>query len=450
MSLLAPGREGPGLEFHLAGIPIRLEWTFLVWTLVLGSLFGDLRLTLAWLAIVTVSILVHELGHAAALRGWGVPSRIVLHALGGATMHQADLPTRWSRIAVSLAGPAAGMVLLGLPALVVDAAWPAPDPWNDVLVLLVWVNLGWALVNLLPILPLDGGHVALELIDAGTRGRGEVPTHWLSVAVAVAAGVWAFSIGFVFAALFAGFFVVDNLRALRQTRDREVAGALRPAADALEAGDTTGALALSTSVLARAKDPRVRAMAVELAAWAHVARDDLPAAARVLQGHPHQVDLSGHLRALVTETDRAEAVNATVDAWLDRRFVPAATYTTRLAATGLLDTVTERLLASRAEGAEAARLAFQHTLFVGGRYDDSARLGERIVASGETHPTVAYNVACAHARAGRPDDALAGLATAVDLGFDDRDLLDGDPDLDALRADDRFAPLRDRMRPTRR
>lgn len=445
MNLLETGQGGGGVRLRVAGTPVLLEWTFLVWTAVIGFALGDPALAVAWVVIVTVSILVHELGHAAALRGWGVPSRIVLHVMGGVTTHEGRLPTRGSRIAVSLAGPAAGMVLLGLPAVLIDAAWPAPAPWDDVLYLVVWVNLGWALVNLLPVLPLDGGHVAHELLDAGTRGRGELPARWLSVLTAAAAGAWALTNGFVFGAVFAGFFVLDNLQAIRGRRERNAAADLRPAAAALAAGDTATTRALARGVLEGAGDDRARAMAVELTAWAHLADDDPAAARTVLADHPASVALSGHLRALVTEPSPAEQVNATVDAWLVHRYVPAAIYANRLAVVGLEDVVAERLLASRADDAPRARLAFQHALFLGDRFEAAARLGEQIVAAGETDPTVAYNVACAHARSGHRDAALAWLDQAVTFGFRDSALLDGDPDLATVRSDPRFPMVRNRV-----
>ena len=286
MNLLETGQQGGGLRLRVAGTPVLLEWTFLVWTVLIGATLGDPAMAVAWLVIVTVSILVHELGHAAALRGWGVPSRIVLHVMGGVTTHEAALPTRWSRIAVSLAGPAAGMLLLGLPAVLVDAAWPAPDPWDDVLYLVVWVNLGWAVVNLLPVLPLDGGHVAHELLDAGTRGRGELPARWLSVLIAGAAGAWALANGFMFGAVFAGFFVIDNLQAIRGRRERAASADLRPAAAALEAGSTVTTLTLARGVVDSARDSRARAMGLELMAWAHLADGDPAAATVVLADYP--------------------------------------------------------------------------------------------------------------------------------------------------------------------
>lgn len=442
MSLLAPAGHGPGLDLRIAGIPVRVEWLFLLWTVVLGSTLGDTALVVAWVVVVTLSILVHELGHAAALAGWGVPSRIVLHTLGGVTMHRQDLPTRWSRIAVSLAGPAAGMLALGVPALLLDRAWPAPEPWDDVLVLVVWVNLGWALVNLLPVLPLDGGNVAHELLDAATRGRGEVPARVLSAAVAVGVGAWALVEGFVFGALFAAFFAFDNVRGLRGRAQRAAVAELRAAAVALDHGAPASALDSAAGVLAATSDPSLRAAAAELAAWAHLAVGDRRSALAVLDGTTPR---NGHLRALLTEADPAEQVNATVDAWLAHDHAPAAPVVDALESAGLLPVVSERLLGSRADGAAAARRAYQHALFVAGRFAESARVGEATVALGEADPTVAYNVACAHARTGRPEDALRWLVTAVGLGFTDTGLLDSDPDLDAVRDDPRFAALRRRV-----
>ena len=445
MSVLTPRQEGPGLHLRLAGIPIRLEWTFLVFTALIGSQLGELSLIVAWIVVVTGSILVHELGHAAAFRAWGVGSRIVLHTMGGVTIPTANLPTRWSRIAVSLAGPFSGLFLLGLPAVIAERTLDLSAPWDDVVAFAVWVNIGWTVINLLPILPLDGGHVAHELIDAGTGGRGEVPARWLSVVVAGAAGLWALSEGFVFGALFAVFFLSDNVRALQGRRESRAAADLRPAAEALERGDTGTALGLAGAVLGSTRDPQARAMAIDVTAWAHLAAGDVPAAAAALALYPPEVEPSGHLRAFVTETDAAERVNATVDAWLHHRYLPATVYTRCLAEAGLIDVVAERLMASRADGAVHARLAFQHALFAGGRMDESARLGERIVEAGGADPLVAYNVACAHSRAGRADAALAWLGNAVDQGFADRELLEGDPDLARVRTDPRFAMLRNRV-----
>jgi len=70
---------------------------------------------------------------------------------------------------------------------------PAWEPFESLLANrlifdLLYVNIFWGLVNLLPIYPLDGGHVARELFTLTNARRGIVQSLWLSV---IAAGVMA-------------------------------------------------------------------------------------------------------------------------------------------------------------------------------------------------------------------------------------------------------------------
>jgi tetratricopeptide (TPR) repeat protein len=53
----------------------------------------------------------------------------------------------------------------------------------------------------------------------------------------------------------------------------------------------------------------------------------------------------------------------------------------------------------------------------------------------------AYQLACAQGRQGKVDAAIASLDRAVALGFHDQGLADGDPDLNGVRIDPRYARL---------
>jgi len=53
----------------------------------------------------------------------------------------------------------------------------------------------------------------------------------------------------------------------------------------------------------------------------------------------------------------------------------------------------------------------------------------------------AYQLACAQGRQGKVDAAIASLDKAVALGFHDQGLADGDPDLNGVRVDPRYARL---------
>ena len=200
------------LRFTIAGIPVRVHPLFWLITLLLGG-SGDLLLIPIWIVVVFVSILIHEMGHALAFRRYGQRSHIVLHFGGGLTIPE---PVYWGsgyanislspnqHIFISLAGPVAGFLfaalviaivvlsggavnmtwLFGLIPLPLTAMLPFDSRIASLLVtLLLWVNIFWGLVNLLPVFPLDGGQVARNILIQYDPLDGVRKSLWLSVIV---------------------------------------------------------------------------------------------------------------------------------------------------------------------------------------------------------------------------------------------------------------------------
>ncbi|MEY2569687.1 MAG: stage sporulation protein, partial [Acidimicrobiaceae bacterium] len=211
MLTMGPGSailDAMGARPHLliAGIPVRIEPSFLIIVALLG--LGPnipLNLTLAWVAVAFVSVLVHELGHAFAFRRYGVESAITLRGLGGVTTPGRALRGRSQVIITSLAGPCTTLVLFGIPTIwLFQSDWAGGDFDREVLVaMLLIINVGWSLLNLLPILPLDGGHVVEQVI--GSR-----PAHLLSIVISLPLAAIAFAYGQPFAAILAVLFAVQN------------------------------------------------------------------------------------------------------------------------------------------------------------------------------------------------------------------------------------------------
>ncbi|MGQ0613596.1 MAG: hypothetical protein ACT4PV_07670 [Planctomycetaceae bacterium] len=113
-----------------------------------------------------VSLLVHEFGHVFAVR-WTMkaPSVVLLWGLGGLCFHPAT-PHRGKRIAISLMGPAFQLALFGL-LLLAKKTLPSPAPLLAILLEhMLWINLYWPLLNLAPILPLDGGQAMAAALEA--------------------------------------------------------------------------------------------------------------------------------------------------------------------------------------------------------------------------------------------------------------------------------------------
>ena len=182
--LVEPPRTPYDLRFRLLRFPVRVHPLFWLGAALLGANYLDAgpEYLLIWVAVVLVSIVVHELGHAVVLRRFGTESQIVLYIFGGLAVPWAAVSGRGRRILVSLAGPVAGFLLYGLIYASNRAfAWatlPNGLPANGVPLwflyqMLIFVNLYWGILNLLPVYPLDGGQVSREVCVHvwGTRGR---------------------------------------------------------------------------------------------------------------------------------------------------------------------------------------------------------------------------------------------------------------------------------------
>lgn len=212
------------LSFRIAKIPVQIIPSFFLTTVFFGGVGGTLGSVVAWVAIVFVSVLAHEMGHALTGLFFGLQPSIQLHAMGGTTSWaQAQQQPVGRRVLISLAGPFAGFVLAALVVGVerssggrVFEGGLGRYAYDS----LLWVNLGWGLLNLLPILPLDGGNVLFQVLNATTRGRGERPARLVSLVVATLGVLVALEMRMLFAGLFAVSFVALNWQAIRAIDER--------------------------------------------------------------------------------------------------------------------------------------------------------------------------------------------------------------------------------------
>lgn len=146
-----------------------LVFALVVWASVLA--FDDLYPRLGGpthlaMALVTgilffVCLTAHELAHAVVARRFGIRVRgITLFMFGGIAQIEGEVPSPGREFAVALVGPATSVLLGGLFALSADGATQLHLRWAEgVLAMLAVVNLGVALFNLVPGLPLDGGRI---------------------------------------------------------------------------------------------------------------------------------------------------------------------------------------------------------------------------------------------------------------------------------------------------
>ena len=153
------------VNFRWLGIPVEVQGGFLITALLFAFLQRSPTLPgiLASMAVIFVAVMVHELGHALAGRAFGTETRIVLHGFGGRTIAEGKPLTRGRNILMTLAGPGAGF-LLGLVVLGIDRSYPTTGLAKDVLRQAQFCTFGWGILNLMPVLPLDGGLVMRDVL----------------------------------------------------------------------------------------------------------------------------------------------------------------------------------------------------------------------------------------------------------------------------------------------
>ncbi len=205
------------IKFRLFGFPVQVQPFFWLLCLLLGM--NELQRGgtdgigrfLLMVVIVFGSIIIHELGHAFARKKSGAPhSEITLHGFGGLCSGPGQF-TRGQSIFISAAGPLANLVI-GVIVWVLAINLGSTDPWVLFAVgWLLWVNVGWAILNLLPIYPLDGGQILAGI--AGPRNLRLVV--WTSLILSVAFAFFGLTRGFLFAGILFGLLAWGNWQRLQ-------------------------------------------------------------------------------------------------------------------------------------------------------------------------------------------------------------------------------------------
>jgi Zn-dependent protease len=439
------GRQGL-VSFRVFGFPVSIHGSFLIIVLFFGlSGGGGVPSAVTWLVVVTVSVIAHELGHAAVAAPVGGDPHIDLYGMAGLTRWNPSRAGRGRRVAVSLAGPGAG-VLLGLLVFATFAVLQPPEGgWlGNVLGDAIFVNVFWGLVNLLPMLPLDGGQVAYALMPGREDGTRLRRAAYLSIGVGVAVALALVAGGQPILAAFVVFFGAGNVQTLQALRRAErgdpLADRLRAAEEAVAERTPEEALRLLPDVSvvppnAREAVTTLRAMALLRADQAREAQDallTLPPGSRVEPAFEAAVLLANGQERLARER-LAAALAAYPAEWAVREL------TALLVRRG--DDVDEVLAPLTGDALGGA----VHALYHAERWADAARVGDRALTTGAQSPLVAYNTACSWARAGDADRALRALDLAALYGFADLANLDADTDLDLVRPLPGWAAVRDRV-----
>lgn len=472
-------------HFRLFGVPVRVEPFFVIVAALWGLQLEPLWRVFTFVLIAFVSVLVHEMGHALMYRFAGQRSAVVLHAFGGFTVPAGGgrrVLSKPMAVAVSLAGVVTQLLLMWLPAhLLRDTNWvidqarqaytegtgvllhPDAFTWWQLLGDVATLSLWWAIFNLLPIRPLDGGHVVETLLGFENACK-------VSIAAAAVAGLfvirqWDSFFGGMFFFLFA-FLNYRDLKAGEHTGAFEV--------DAPEAGGGSGG---GGRTRARGGGgggsggrrggrrrsghlqpvPSMEELSAELQSftdpgeletqvWNALRRGDGQQAGELLRQGGKRANPFLQASVALAQGHDGLALDLFEAAYVAEpggppNIVPAKLLADRGQALPLAGT----LIAQGPVGVEAAG-SLQTHLHYAERFRASAEVGEQVFAAGPRSPAqTAFEVACSWAKADEVDEALRWVEAAVDAGFKAPSVLDGEPDLASVRAHPGWSAVRARL-----
>lgn len=154
-----------------------------------GTLFG----TAVWAGIIIFSVLVHEMGHALTARLFGQKAEIELVAFGGLTRRTGKQIRAWQEFIVIFNGPLAGFMLFLIASFLLPHISAKQFPLSyEILKVTLYVNLFWTFLNLLPVLPLDGGHLLRVILEGLFGVTGVKISLIISMAIAIIIGMFFF------------------------------------------------------------------------------------------------------------------------------------------------------------------------------------------------------------------------------------------------------------------
>ena len=193
---------------------------------------GRYLLAVAFVVLLYLSVLVHELSHSLVALGYGLPvRRIVLYPLGGISEIEQEPQTPTREFLVSAAGPGLSLVLAGIAwglTQVFTSGWSGELVWQ-----LMWVNIIVGGLNFLPGLPLDGGRMLRAVVwkFTGRPATATIAAAWTGRGLAIALLAFPFFFmgrlagGSMFAILsfvvIAAFMWVGAGQSIRATKFRE-------------------------------------------------------------------------------------------------------------------------------------------------------------------------------------------------------------------------------------
>lgn len=211
------------MNFTFLNIPVRIEPTFWIFLLFFSGLYRDPSMESAIVVIVMfISLLIHEYGHALTAVYFGARPAITLQAFGGNAQYASQGISKLQQFFITLNGPLLQSLLIFIPYYLLESGvFDSHYYALFILYVTMRINILWCLLNLIPIDPLDGGHLVRYFLEEKFGSKGykiSLVIGLVSVALIVP---YLYSIGITFFSIFLAFLAFQSLQKLTQLSKQE-------------------------------------------------------------------------------------------------------------------------------------------------------------------------------------------------------------------------------------
>jgi hypothetical protein len=181
----ATSRRSLRATFQLFGFPTHIRPGFGIFLLLLLVIYpAPLGFWVA--AAMGLFTLIHELGHALAARRAGCTASISLDFMVAYAAYASHKELNWSRkVLITLAGPMLQIcvALVTLAAIGVNPFSRSEIASSSASAAIWWAGFALGLLNLVPLLPLDGGAIVAAIAERIAPGKGRTAVLYASFGI---------------------------------------------------------------------------------------------------------------------------------------------------------------------------------------------------------------------------------------------------------------------------
>lgn len=242
--------------------------------------------------VLVFSLLVHEYGHALTAVFFGARPTITLEAFGGNAQYNGSGISAKQRFLITLNGPLFESLLIVLPFyLLKTGVFEGNYYMQYFLEVTMRLNIWWCLLNLIPIVPLDGGYIVRYLLVNRFGEAGYKTSFVISLMCVAIVAPYLFYQGFLFFGVLLVIYGIQNFQNYQKVRvslgEVNPFGSYLKAVEAIKNGEIDSGKTLLSKLL-KCEDLKIRNSAIEALAKVYCQENEKQKAYGLLMKADHQ------------------------------------------------------------------------------------------------------------------------------------------------------------------